>query len=334
MTQRRLVNATEGILAAIILLYCVMVAAVNPAFLSVETLFDIVRSSSTAVIVGMGLLLVMLSGGIDVSFMSIALFGSYVAAYAMIRLKIDSLAFAFIISVGLGTALGLVNALLVNWLNLPPFIVTLGTQNLFHGVMTTFVSDKTFGAGVIPSALSKFGSATLFTLKTRQGVMGLTAAVIPTCIAVLLTWFIVCRTMVGRGIVAMGNSPESARRAGFNLLKLRLFVYGYIGALAAVMGVVYISQVNAVYPNKLVGNELMIIAGAVIGGVKDTGGRGKILGVILGIAIIYLLNSTLIFLGLSSSWNNFFVGTLLVVSVAVTSWQNRRKNRGSLLFAE
>jgi simple sugar transport system permease protein len=332
--RRRYVNATEGILSVIILLYCVMVAAVNPAFLSVETLFDIVRSSSTAVIVGMGLLVVMLSGGIDVSFMSIALFGSYVAAYAMIRLKIDSLVFAFAVSVGLGTMLGLVNALLVNWLNLPPFIITLGTQNLFHGVMTTFISDKTFGAGVIPSVLSKFGSATLFTLKTRQGVMGLTAAVIPMCIAVLLTWFIVCHTMVGRGVVAMGNSPESARRAGFNLLKLRLFVYGYIGALAAVMGVVYISQVNAVYPNKLVGNELMIIAGAVIGGVKDTGGRGKILGVILGIAIIYLLNSTLIFMGLSSSWNNFFVGTLLVVSVAVTSWQSRRRNRKNLLFAE
>jgi simple sugar transport system permease protein len=321
-------------LAGIILLYCVTVAAVNPAFLSVETLFDIVRSSSTAIIVGMGLLLVMLSGGIDVSFMSVALFGSYVAAFLMIRLKIDSLVFAFAVSVGIGVTLGFINALLVNWLNLPPFIITLGTQNLFHGVMTTFISDKTFGAGVIPSALTRFGSATLFTLKTGQGVMGLTVAVVPMCLAVLLTWFIVCRTMTGRGVVAMGNSPESARRAGFSLLKLRLFTYSYIGALAAVMGVVYISQVNAVYPNKLVGNELMIIAGAVIGGVRDTGGRGKILGVILGITISYLLNSTLIFLGLSSSWNNFFVGTLLVVSVAVTSWQNRRKNRKNLLFTE
>jgi simple sugar transport system permease protein len=338
MPQNRLsfspVSATEGILAVIILLYCVTVAAVNPAFLSLETLFDIVRSSSTAVIVGMGLLLVMLSGGIDVSFMSVALFGSYVAAFLMIRLKIDNLVFAFAISVGIGVMLGLINALLVNWLNLPPFIITLGTQNLFHGVMTTFVSDKTFGAGVIPTALTQFGSATLFTLRTEQGVMGLTIAVIPMCIAVLLTWFIVCRTMVGRGVVAMGNSPESARRAGFSLLRLRLFTYGYMGALAAVMGVVYVSQVNAVYPNKLVGNELMVIAGAVIGGVKDTGGRGKILGVILGISIIYLLNSTLIFLGLSSSWNNLFVGTLLVVSVAVTSWQNRRKNRKNLIFTE
>jgi simple sugar transport system permease protein len=217
---------------------------------------------------------------------------------------------------------------------LPPFIITLGTQNLFHGVMTTFISDKTFGAGVIPPVLSKFGSSTLFTIQTAQGVMGLTTAVIPMAIAILATWFIVYRTMIGRGIVAMGNSSESAKRAGFNLLGLRIFTYCYIGSLAAVMGVVYISQVNAVYPNKLIGNELMIIAGAVIGGTKDTGGRGKIFGVLLGITIIYLLNSTLIFLGLSSSWNNFFVGALLVISVSITALQNRRKNRKLLSFSE
>jgi simple sugar transport system permease protein len=334
MIRRRFVNAQEWILIGIIFLYCVLVTMINPAFLSVETVFDIIRSSSAAIIVGMGLLLVMLSGGIDVSFMSVALFGSYVAAYLMISLKVDSLAFAFAVSVSIGAVLGIVNALLINWLNLPPFIITLGTQNLFHGVMTTFISDKTFGAGVIPTSLSKFGSATLFTMHTKQGVMGLTASVIPMCLAVVCTWFIIQHTMIGRGIVAMGNSPESAKRAGFSLLRLRLFAYVYMGVLAAVMGVVYISQVNAVYPNKLVGNELMIIAGAVIGGTKDTGGRGKILGVMLGIAIIYLLNSTLIFLGLSSSWNSFFVGALLVVSVVVTSWQNRRKNRRNLLFTE
>jgi len=100
------------------------------------------------------------------------------------------------------------------------------------------------------------------------------------------------------------------------------------------MGVVYIAQVNAAYPNKLVGDELMVIAGAVIGGTKATGGQGKILGVILGTVVIYLLNSTLIFLGLSSSWNDLFVGALLVASVAVTSYQNRIRNNRNLIFTE
>lgn len=332
--KRKLVTGSEKILIAIIILYCIVVAVANPMFLSFETLFDIIRSSSCSMVVAMGLLVIMLSGGIDVSFMASALFGSYVSAFVMIKTGINSLAFAFVFSMSMGLILGLINALLVHWLRLPAFIITLGTQNLFHGVMTTFISDKTYGAGVMPPCLSKFGSSTLFKVQTDAGVMGLTTSVIPVAIVVLLTWFIINRTMIGRGVLALGNSEESAIRAGFNPLKIRLFAYGYMGLLAGVMGVMYISQVNAVYPNKLVGDELMVIAAAVIGGTKATGGQGKILGVLLGTAVIYLLNTTLIFLGLSSSWNNLFVGSLLVLSVAVTSYQTRIRNRRNLIFTE
>jgi len=332
--RHKIVTGSELILILIIVLYCIIVAVVNPAFWGFETLFDIIRSSSTAIIVALGLLVVMLSGGIDVSFMSIALFGSYTAAYMMITYKIDSLPFAFVVATLIGIILGMINALLVNWLKLPAFIITLGTQNFFHGVMTTFISDKTYGAGVIPESLSRFGSSTIFKVNTEMGVMGLTTSAIPVFLLICLTWFILYRTSIGRGVVALGNSEESAIRSGFDPLKIRLFAYGYIGALAGIMGVIYIAQVNAVYPNKLVGDELMIIAGAVIGGTKITGGSGKILGVVLGILIIYLLNNTLIFLGLSSSWNKLFIGTLLVISVAVTSFQARVKNRKNLIFTE
>jgi simple sugar transport system permease protein len=274
--KRKPVNGTEAILMVIIALYSVMVAAVNPAFLSFETVFDIIRSSSTTMIVALGLLVVMLSGGIAVSFMSVALFGGYVSTYLMIRSGIDNLAFALTASVAMGAALGLVNALLISWLKLPPFIITLGTQNVFHGVMTTFISNKTFGAGVLPPSLTRFGSSTLFQLNTQMGVMGLTTAVIPVILAAALPWVLITRTMIGRGVIALGNSEESAIRAGFRPLTIRLFTYAYIGALAGLMGVVYIAQVNAAYPNKLVGDELMVIAGAVIGGTKATGGQGKI----------------------------------------------------------
>ena len=104
----------------------------------------IAKTSSTTMIVAMGLLVVMISGGIDVSFMAIALFGSYTSLYIMIQTGISSLVFAFIVSMLIGVVLGLINAVLINWLKLPPFIITLGTQNLFHGIMTTFISDKSF----------------------------------------------------------------------------------------------------------------------------------------------------------------------------------------------
>ena len=332
--KRRKIDQYQKILLLIILLYSVFVSIKNPAFLHIETVFDIIRTSSTTMIVAIGLLLVMISGGIDVSFMAVALFGSYATINLMIQSGINSLAFAFAGSMLIGLVLGLCNAVLISWLKLPPFIITLGTQNLFHGIMTTFISDKSFGAGVLPSCLRAFGQATIFRVDTASGTVGLTMSLVPVLLVGLVTWMILYKTMIGRGIVAIGNNEESARRAGFKPFRIRLFVYGYAGVLAGIMGIVYVGQVNALYPNKLVGDELMVVAAAVIGGTKITGGQGKIFGVVLGVVITYLLNSTLILIGLSSSWNNLFVGAILVVSIAVSSYQERVRNRNHLIFTE
>ena len=332
MTKK--IDPFQRMLLIIIVVYSVFVTIKNPGFFQIQTVFDIIKTSSTTMIVAMGLLVVMISGGIDVSFMAIALFGSYTSLYIMIQTGINNLAFAFAVSMAIGVVLGLVNAVLISWLKLPPFIITLGTQNLFHGIMTTFISYKSFGSGVLPECLHKFGQGTLFKVATANGSTGLTVSLIPVLIAGLATYFILRKTMIGRGIVAIGNDEESARRAGFNPFKIRLFVYAYSGALAGMMGIVYAAQVNALYPNKMVGDELMVVAAVVIGGTKITGGQGKIFGAVLGVLITYLLNSTLIMIGLSSSWNNLFVGAILVIAVAITSYQERVKNRKHLIFTE
>ena len=332
MTKK--IDPFQRMLLIIIVVYSVFVTIKNPGFFQIQTVFDIIKTSSTTMIVAMGLLVVMISGGIDVSFMAIALFGSYTSLYIMIQTGINNLAFAFAVSMAIGVVLGLVNAVQISWLKLPPFIITLGTQNLFHGIMTTFISDKSFGSGVLPECLHKFGQGTLFKVATANGSTGLTVSLIPVLIAGLATYFILRKTMIGRGIVAIGNDEESARRAGFNPFKIRLFVYAYSGALAGMMGIVYAAQVNALYPNKMVGDELMVVAAVVIGGTKITGGQGKIFGAVLGVLITYLLNSTLIMIGLSSSWNNLFVGAILVIAVAITSYQERVKNRKHLIFTE
>ena len=332
MTKK--IDPFQRMLLIIIVVYSVFVTIKNPGFFQIQTVFDIIKTSSTTMIVAMGLLVVMISGGIDVSFMAIALFGSYTSLYIMIQTGINNLAFAFAVSMAIGVVLGLVNAVLISWLKLPPFIITLGTQNLFHGIMTTFISDKSFGSGVLPECLHKFGQGTLFKVATANGSTGLTVSLIPVLIAGLATYFILRKTMIGRGIVAIGNDEESARRAGFNPFKIRLFVYAYSGALAGMMGIVYAAQVNALYPNKMVGDELMVVAAVVIVCTKITGGQGKIFGAVLGVLITYLLNSTLIMIGLSSSWNNLFVGAILVIAVAITSYQERVKNRKHLIFTE
>lgn len=326
------VEKTEWILLSIVVLYSLTVAIVNPAFLNIDTVFDLFRTSARDLILVMGLLVIMLSGGIDISFMAIALFGSYTATTIMMKFGITSVAFAIVTSMTIGVLLGLFNACLVSYLKLPAFIITLGTMNLFHGIMATVIGSKTYGGGILPPSFSEFGSATIFQIETEFGAIGLSASVIPVAIVMLLTWFLVYKTMLGRGLVAIGNSEEAARRIGFNPFFLRLLAYGYIGALAGLAGMVYVCQVNAVYPDKLIGEELMVVAGAVIGGTSISGGKGKILGALLGILIIYLLKSTLIFLGLSASWNNLFVGIILVISLSLTALQEKIRNEKHLLF--
>jgi simple sugar transport system permease protein len=316
-------------------MYSIIVAIKNPAFLSFENFFDLLRAASGKLLLALGVLVVLISGGIDVSFTAIAIFGGYASARLMLATGIDSLAFAFLVSVAIGFILGAINALIIHFFRLPTLIATLGTSSVFFGLMTILVGTKSINAGQMPSSIINFGSARLFEAVAPSGnTYGLSAFIIPVVIAIFVTWFILYRTLLGRGIFALGNSEESAKRVGFNLFLIRFFVYTYVGLLAGIMGVVYVAEVRWVNPVSLVGTELSIIAAAVIGGAKLTGGEGTILGTILGITIIQLLYSTLVFLGLSSSWNDLFVGVILLISVSITSYQQRLKSRRNLTFSD
>jgi len=299
-----------------------------------ETLLDMLRASSGMMILALGVLVVLVSRGIDVSFTAVAIIGGYSAARAMLATGIDNLFFAFSVSAVIGLALGAINALIIHCFKLPALIVTLGTSSVFYGLMTTFLGTKSITPGQMPSSLMKFGSQRLVEFTTvNDSVFGLSVFIIPVVVVIAATWFLLYKTMIGRGIFAMGNSEEAAVRAGFNLFVLRLVIYSFVGVLSGIMGVIYVSEVKMVNPVSLVGTELTIIAAAVIGGAKLTGGQGTIFGTILGVAIIQLLNSTLVFLKLSTSWNSLFIGIVLVASVAVTSYQERIKNEKNLIFS-
>jgi simple sugar transport system permease protein len=326
---------TEKFLVIIIIAYCIVVSIVNPEFLQPATFFDMVKSAAGAMVVAMGLLLVIISGGIDVSFTAVAIFGGYVATKLMMSTGINSILFGLLISCAIGIVLGLINAVFIHVTRMEPFIITLGTSSLFHGVLTTFVGTKNIGSMDIPSAITQFGEAKIFqTPDGFGGVMGLSVFFIAIVVVVVFTWFILHRTMLGKSIFALGCSAETAKRAGFNIWKTHLFIYGFMGLLGGIYGMLYISEVNGCNPVTLVGTELTVIAAVIIGGAKVSGGQGTIFGTILGVTIMYIMNTTLIFLGFTSSWNNFFLGLVLLFSIIMTSYQERRKNRKLFIFTE
>ncbi|MEI8133411.1 MAG: ABC transporter permease [Leptolinea sp.] len=327
------ISQNELYLLGIIVVYSVVVSSQNSGFFTLENFLDVLRGSSGMIILAMGILVVLLSGGIDLSFPAVAIFGGYATARLMIATGIDNLAFAFIVSAIIGIMLGAINALVIHYFNLPTMIATLGTSSLFSGIMTTFIGTQTITVRQMPKSLTAFGGFRLFEMVGITGnTYGLSAFIIPVVIIVILTWFIIYKTMLGRGVVALGNSAEAAKRSGFNLFGLRMFVYTYVGFLAGIMGIIYVAEVNAIYGTALYGTELTYLAAVVIGGTKLTGGEGKILGTLLGVVIVRLLNSTLVFLGLTSSWNGFFTGAVLLCSVGLTSHISRLRSRRNLTF--
>ena len=332
---KQLTRHSETYVLLIVILFSAFVTAINPAFLTVENLFDLLRSSSGTAILAVGIFLVLLSGGIDVSCTTIAIIGQYVSVNILINTGIDNIYFMFAIAIALGLALGAINAVFVSLFKLPTLIVTLGTASLYHGALLEFVGTRAVNVGGLPQAIKDFGTLNVLTLSRPDGTTyGLSIFFIMLVAVILLTWFILKFTMIGRGIYAIGGNLEAAKRAGFNTTRIQFFVYMYAGMLAGIMGVMHLGLIRYSNPNYLVGTELSVIAAVVLGGARISGGSGTITGTMIGVILITILEKNLIMIGLSSYWQQFFVGLVLLIGVSITYLQAKFQNTGRQIIVK
>lgn len=326
------IKRQETVLLLILIAYGLFVGTMNPAFYRLDNLFQILRSSAGTMILALGVMMVLASGGIDVSFTAIAIFGGYATVRIMIATGIDSIVFAFGLSGLFGIALGSINAFFIHKFKLQTLIVTLGTQAVFVGLMTLIFGTTFVPVGQMPGSIVWFGTEPLLAIATAGRTARLSMFVVPMVLLIALTWFVLNRTLIGRSIYALGSSPLSAERAGLPIWKIQTFIYCYVGMLAGFMGIVYTAHVRSLNPISLVGQELFVITAVVLGGAKLTGGVGTISGTVLGVLIITTLQTTLILIGLSSSWMRFFIGLVLIISVITMAVKSRRSNTQNLIF--
>jgi len=321
-----------SLLAALICVYVVFVALRSPDFLSLASLLDLIRSGAAWTVVALGVLVVMVSGGIDVSFLANAILSAYVATALSRWFGIDSLTFALAVTIGVGALVGAVNGLIIYLFSLPTLITTLAMQGVIQGVLMVFLRAQPITASRMPVSLRNFGTDVLFEAPLGTGYIGLSVFVIPLIAAVVLTWYLLNRTAIGRATYALGSNPTAAMRCGVNLLRVNLVIYAYAGGLAGLMGLMMVSDIRLVDPVSLVGNELFVLAAVVIGGAKLTGGAGSVTGVLLGMALVTLLNNTLVTIGLSASWNRFFIGFALMFIASISHYRLKRRNLRQLNF--
>ncbi|MCU0908617.1 MAG: ABC transporter permease [Rhodobacteraceae bacterium] len=314
----------ETLVALVILAFCALAALSDPGFLSVVTLTDLLRGGIVLGIFAVGAMLVLISGGIDVSFTAVAAFTMYVTAMTLNALMPwmpwwGALAFGMAVGAGLGA----INGILIAGFGLPTLIVTLGTLSIFRGFMLTFVGQRQITT--LPPGMREFGRMMVIRGENADGSFyNLHAAFLVTVVVVVLTWFILQRTMLGRQIYAIGGSVESARRIGINVRGVQFFVYVYVGVLAGLAGVIHASMARVANPFDLVGLELSVIAAVVLGGARLAGGHGTLTGTILGVALIVLVRNSLVVLGIPATWQSVTIGALILLGTGLPAWQAKR----------
>jgi simple sugar transport system permease protein len=323
-------KSNEALVAIIIVAFSIVTGIVDPSFFTLGNAFDLLRASIVMGILAIGVLVVLLSGGIDVSFTAVAAFSMYATTLFITSSELSlNWAFIFLISIGIGMVLGLINAVFIGIFRLPTLIVTLGTLSLFRGFLLAFIGTRVISN--LPPSMREFSRAPLFRITTPDGIIyTLPLSFLFLVAVVLLTWFILRRTMLGRAIYAYGGNPEAAERAGFDILKLKFFVYSYVGALAGLAGIIHASMARAANPFDLVGLELNVIAAVVLGGASIAGGRGTIVGTLLGVALIVIISNSLIVLGIPSYWQRVAIGLLILLGTGVPAYQALRSRRTAL----
>jgi simple sugar transport system permease protein len=314
--MRKLLQRTEFFLVLLIVVIGIVFTLLNRKFATIGNLLDLIKSYSFFGILSVGVLVVLLSGGIDISFTAIAQVAEYVSVSWILAYG-GNLGSAFLVACCTGTLLGLFNSLLIHFIRIPPIITTIGTLNLYYGVLYVLSAGQIIYQ--VPEFYRALSGATLPGSFPVLGAFWIGM--------VILTAWILKYTVLGRSIYALGGSQIASIRVGFNIFKTRLFVYSFMGFVSGFAAVVHTALVQSAIPNSIVGRELDVIAAVVLGGANIMGGSGSLLGTCLGVALLAMLGNGLTLIGMSSYWNNVMVGLVLLVGVTISAVQRNLQVR-------
>ena len=299
---------------------------ISPAFFTLRNAQDLITANAFTSILAAGLLLVLISGGIDISFTATATVAQYIAMTVANAHNVGWIGVILIASAA-GIALGLVNAVLIHVFRVPSIIATLGTLNAFYGLLV-FVTRGNY-IYTLPDWFD-LGINFLEFRDAEQNYYSLNFQMIASVLVLGIAWFILRRTRLGRQIIAFGGNHEAAERIGLPILRIQLFVYGWMGWCAGIASLAQAQLAQSIAPTVLVGRELDVLAAVVLGGASLAGGVGSVLGTVLGLTLVAILQNGLILAGVSSYWSDFATGVVILIAVSATA---RRVRGNSLVLA-
>lgn len=293
----------------------------------------LIMSSQVAIygILSIGMLLVILNGGIDLSVGSILALCGVVAGAMMQGVELDWAGVILyppvwavvVLTIAVGAAVGALNGVLIAFFKVPPFVATLGVMYVARGVALLMTNGLTYNNLRGTAELGNTG----FNWLGFNRIAGIPISVIVLATVAVLAGLMLSRSAFGRWLYASGGNERAAELSGVPTRRVKITVYTISGALAAIAGLVLSSQLTSAGPTAGTTYELTAIAAVVIGGAALTGGRGTVRGTMLGAFVIGFLSAGLVIIGVSSYWQTVFTGAVIVLAVLMNSIQYGRGTR-------
>ena len=321
--MKKLLQNREAALAIIIALMVAGIGSYAPAFVSLQNITFLLDDVSILLMMALAQMMVILTRGIDLSVASnIALSGMISASLAQFYPELPVITY-IVLAIVVGTLLGLINALLITRVGIPPIVVTLGTLAIFRGLIVVYDSGNQVNSSEMGDVFQRFPKIPLLGVTTTFWIM----VVIAACI-----WLFLNMTRTGRGIYAVGGNPVAARYCGIDIKKQEMLVYTVSGAIAGLCGYLWVARYGVAYSEIASGFELTVIAACVIGGVSIAGGVGTVPGALMGGLFLGIIVNALPVMQVTPFWQMAISGLVILAAVIINARSERRA--GKLILPE
>ncbi len=288
--------------------FSVVISILNPRFMTVSNLLNILRQTSINSVIAAGMTFVILTGGIDLSVGSTLALTGAIAAWLIMMGANPVLAIC--IAIGLGGLIGVVNGLVISKGKVQPFIATLAIMTIARGATLVFTDGKPISTGYEANA----------EFFTKMGTGYFLGIPIPIYIMILVfggAYYVLNHTRLGRRVYALGGNEEATALSGINVDRVKLAVYAISGMFSALAGIIITARLSSAQPTAGTGYELDAIAAVVLGGTSLAGGFGSVLGTVIGALIIGVLNNSLNLMDVSSYYQLLAKGLVILVAVLI-----------------
>lgn len=319
---KKIFSQREVTVFLIILLVVAITSIIQPKFLSSNNMRSVALSVSVDGLFAIGLTLALILGGIELSVGSVAAMTCVITGYLALQgINIWVACAASIIS---GLFVGLFNGFMISKIGLPPFIVTLGMENLARGMAYIITTGSPLSvSGYLPDSFRYFATGSIF---------GIPILFVIFMIISKITFIFLKYSKICRNIYYVGSNENAAKLSGINVDKVKIGVYVTIALISTLAGLLSLARFNVATPELSKGAETTAISAAVIGGTSMTGGSGGVLGTIMGIFLLKIVNSALVMMNVSVYWQEFVQGAILVLAVTIDYLSHRKSGKPSFIM--